>query len=141
MKIFEYRGDRGDGTFRIAATSMRDAYLRARENGRISGEVHLAKFRQRTRVTEVVRGSDEFDIQYELVPNPYDARAAWEGHWFETFGRELEHVDAHDAERVWTLLDVEEQLWIVAGKHHVNRVGYLLSTSPWRDPCENYVVA
>lgn len=141
MRVYQYRYDPDGIAFSIAATSIRDAYLRAHEDAKIGGEVRFAEFRQRARATDIVRGCDEFDARYKLELNPYDSHAAWDGHWFETFGRELEHVAAQDAGRVWTLLEGEEHLWVAAGPHLVNRVGYLISTSRWRDPNETYVVA
>jgi len=141
MKIFDYREALTGDNFHIAAASMRDAFQRARDSGRISNEIRFSEFRERTRATKTVRGSDEFDARYELEPNPYDSFAAWEGHWFETFGQELKYVETRDAKRVWTLLDAEDQLWIVSGFHYVNRVGYLVSMSHWSDSRETYVVA
>jgi hypothetical protein len=141
MKIFEYQSPKDVGSFHIAATTKMEAYLRARETEKIETELSLAQFRRHTRVTEIVRDADVFDNLYELESNVFAPDAAWEGHWFETYGREVEFVANQDPRRVWTLVDAEDQLWIVAGRHFVNRVGYLLSKTPWRDPNETYVVA
>lgn len=141
MKIFEYRSPKDRDYFHVAATTKLDAYLQARETEKIEAELSFAQFRRHSRVLEVVKDSDAFDELYELESNIFAPDAAWEGHWFETYGRELEFVANQNPQRVWTLVDSEDLLWIIAGRHFVNRVGYLVSKISWRDPNEIYVVA
>jgi hypothetical protein len=54
-----------------------------------------------------------------------------QGCMFETFGEELDFVREFGKEnpkKVWTIIDGEgEDLYLIAGYHFVNRLGYILS--------------
>lgn len=55
---------------------------------------------------------------------------------FETYGRDLEAVRAQhqkDPTKVWTLLDCDGDLYIGAGFHYVNRIGYFITEKSWED--------
>jgi hypothetical protein len=79
---------------------------------------------------------DAFAALYPLIPNHLNPGAAWSpgegpGCLFETFGDELDFVRRQDPHTVWTLLDGEDgDLYLRSGIHFVNRLGYLISTSP-----------
>ena len=79
---------------------------------------------------------DQFDDQYPMVPNHMNRSAGWAvgedgGCLFETHGQELDFVKRQDRRRVWTLVDGDDNdMYVVSGLHHVNRVGYLLSRDP-----------
>jgi hypothetical protein len=54
--------------------------------------------------------------------------------WFETYGEELEEVKAQvtkDPRKVWTIVDCEGKLYVVAGCHFVNRLNYIITELPW----------
>lgn len=56
------------------------------------------------------------------------------GRMFETFGKEVEHVQAilkSDPGKVWTLLDCDGHQVISSGYHHVNRMGYFVTEVPF----------
>lgn len=79
---------------------------------------------------------DEFDASYSLLHNHFNPNASWAigdgpGCLFETYGEELDFVRQQDPQTVWTILDSDNgnQL-VVSGYHFVNRVGYLISTTP-----------
>ena len=79
---------------------------------------------------------DEFDATYSLLPNHLNPNASWAigdgpGCLFETYGDELDFVRRQDPRTVWTFLDGDDgnQL-VVSGYHYVNRIGYLISTTP-----------
>ena len=57
---------------------------------------------------------------------------------FETYGEDLEQIRRTYPNKVWTLLDYDGKLIIVAGYHHVNRLNYIVSIRPWSDPTECY---
>lgn len=72
---------------------------------------------------------------------------SWNGELYETFGRELEYVQAMAkdpvlSKRLWTILesDSNDNVFIIqAGYHIVNRYGYLITTEPWEDEEEFYI--
>jgi hypothetical protein len=82
---------------------------------------------------------DEFDATYSLRPNHFNPNASWTigdgpGCLFETYGEELAFVRNQNPRTIWTLLDGDDgdQL-VVSGYHLVNRIGYLISTTPIPD--------
>ena len=85
---------------------------------------------------------DEFDARYTLVPNHLDLNASWtygDGHGclFETYGEELDFVRAQDPQTIWTLVDGSNgDQYLHSGYHLVDRIGYLISTSPVPDGTE-----
>jgi hypothetical protein len=82
---------------------------------------------------------DEFEAKYPLVPNHLDTNASWTygdgpGCLFETYGEELAFVRGQDPRTIWTLVDHPEddnKELVFSGYHHVNRLGYLISTVPF----------
>ena len=80
---------------------------------------------------------EQFETQYRPIPNHIDPNAGWnfgtdQGCLFETFGAEFEFVRQYDPQKIWTLIDADEgrDMYIVSGRHHVNRVGYILTENP-----------
>ncbi len=82
---------------------------------------------------------DEFEAQFPLVANPLNPHAGWTGDdgrgcLFETCGTEFDFVRQQNPCCVWTLLDTDEGVLVLAsGFHFVNRLGYLVSTVPVSD--------
>lgn len=67
---------------------------------------------------------------FKPIKNDIDENASGDGCMFETFGAELDKVVAAnkaDPGKVWTLLDVDGDLYIGQGYHHVNRMGYFIT--------------
>lgn len=54
---------------------------------------------------------------------------------FETFAPEVDAVKSllasAAANRIWTLLDCDGKLYVCAGWHYVNRLGYFITDIPW----------
>ncbi|EAQ81502.1 hypothetical protein [Blastopirellula marina] len=79
---------------------------------------------------------DEFDQRFPLVSNHLNSHAGWAigdgpGCLFETYGEELAFVRGQDVRFVWTLIDGDDgDMYLVGGFHHVNRIGYLISSKP-----------
>jgi hypothetical protein len=79
---------------------------------------------------------DEFDNRYILLENHINPNASWgygdrPGCLFESFGDELNFVNQQDPQTIWTLIDGDNgDMYLISGLHFINRVGYLLSTSP-----------
>jgi len=86
---------------------------------------------------------NEFDVTYPLLSNHFDPNASWasgdgNGCLFETYGEELDFVRRQDPQTIWTIVDTDDgDQMVISGYHHVNRVGYLISTT--RVP-ENQVI-
>jgi len=82
---------------------------------------------------------DEFDATYSLRTNHLNPNASWvigdgPGCLFETYGEELDFVRQQDPRTVWTFLDGDDgDLFVISGYHFVNRIGYLISTTPIPD--------
>ena len=71
----------------------------------------------------------EFD-EIELEDNHLVENASWEGKMFETYGEEFEHVKAVHTKhpnRVLTILDEGDNLFVESGVHVINRLGYLIT--------------
>lgn len=80
---------------------------------------------------------NHYDLLYQVwfntfrpIKNHLDNNASHDGHMFETYGTELDYVQAiHKTtpDRVWTVLDADGDTYIASGYHHVNRLGYLIT--------------
>ncbi|MDD5141017.1 MAG: hypothetical protein PHY43_12250 [Verrucomicrobiales bacterium] len=82
---------------------------------------------------------DEFEERYELLKNNFDKSAPYEGAWFETYGEEELFVRSANPKQIWTIVDSDEGLWLIAGFHIVNRLGYLITQTPWKSENEIYL--
>jgi hypothetical protein len=82
---------------------------------------------------------EEFNSRYQLIVNPLNPLAGWalndsDGCLYETYGEELEFVKRQPARQIWTLVDGDDgALYLLSGFHLVNRIGYLVSTTPVPD--------
>jgi hypothetical protein len=52
---------------------------------------------------------------------------------FETYGEELEFVQAQDPRYVWTEVQADSSMILVAGYAYVNRLNYFICKEPWTD--------
>lgn len=57
---------------------------------------------------------------------------------FETYGLDLEEVINTNYNHIWTLVDCDGKLRIVAGYHLVNRMNYIITKKPWKSKEECY---
>ena len=55
---------------------------------------------------------------------------------FETYGEDWDKVRRTSHQNIWTLVDCDGKLVIVAGCHLVNRMNYLVTKNQWRDGTE-----
>ena len=61
------------------------------------------------------------------------------GCMYETFGEELDYICEQPNKRVWTLIDTGgRDMSLIAGKHFVNRMGYIVTAEEWEDEYEEY---
>lgn len=75
---------------------------------------------------------DQF-YEIDFIQNHLDDNASWDGTMFETYGAEAEFVKSQEPNKIWTLIDVDYGMSVVAGWHFVNRIGYFISDKPWTD--------
>lgn len=60
----------------------------------------------------------------------------------ETFGEDIDlvlQVNNSTPKRVWTMIDGDNGMYLVAGFHFVNRVYYVVTNEEWQDSDEEYV--
>jgi len=56
---------------------------------------------------------------------------------YGTTPEEIAALDAAGENRVWTVLDGDDDAIVIAsGRHHVNRIGYIITQEPWAQDCE-----
>lgn len=93
-------------------------------------------------VEHVETEEDKFDTwvnKYRPVKNHLNPGAPFDGTMFETYERELAHVERQDQHHVWTYVTGDEnQDIITAGFHFVNRQGYFITEVPWTDETESF---
>ncbi len=79
-----------------------------------------------------------FESQYQLIPNHLTGI----GQMFETYGPEYEFVRSQAPDSIWTLIqgDTDSKLWVVAGFHFVNRLGYFITTEAHKSENEEYLL-
>jgi len=81
----------------------------------------------------------EFKHHYPLLTNHINPHSSWtsgdnNGCLFETHGLELVFVKSQPTNRIWTIIDGEDNhLYLLSGFHFANRIGYLISTKPSPD--------
>lgn len=80
---------------------------------------------------------DEWVDQYRPIPNPTGDSGFCIGDdclMYETYAPDLDVVTAaheKDPRTVWTLLDVDGDLYLGDGFHYVNRMGYFITEVPY----------
>lgn len=89
---------------------------------------------------ELHPGLDEFAERYTLARNhlrPNEDFPA--GCMFETFGDELKFVRRQNPKTIWTLVEDDGLIWLSAGFHLVNRLGYFVTLQEWQSKDEIYL--
>ena len=84
---------------------------------------------------QVIMTEDDFYAKYNPIKNPFYENpedCAFDGCMFETYGPELEFVvDTRTTNKnklqIWTIIEVEDNMYYLSGYHFVNRFGYLLT--------------
>lgn len=80
------------------------------------------------------QGWNQWDSKYRPIKNHLVRDP--DQQMFETYGEELEFVQAQDPRYIWTYLQGDMSDLICAGYHFVNRLGYYISSVPWEDEDE-----
>ena len=75
--------------------------------------------------TPIEMTEDEFDSKFTVKPNHIVPENE---HGYETYGPENDYVtDPDNANKVWTVVDTDEGLYLLSGYHHVNRVHHVVT--------------
>jgi hypothetical protein len=81
------------------------------------------------------QGWDVWVEKFKPINNHLDKYATPENptKMFETYGEEVEFVQAQDPRYVWTNVQGDMSDLLVAGYAYVNRLGYYVTEIPWDD--------
>jgi hypothetical protein len=77
----------------------------------------------------------EWSAKYRPIKN----HITNDGYSFETYGQELDYVCLQPHSTVWTEMDGDEGVYIVAGYHLANRIQYYITEIPWTDDEDPFV--
>ena len=76
----------------------------------------------------------QWEEKYRPINNHLDENASFDGIMFETYGEEVEFVKRQNPKCIWTYAEEDDKLFIDAGWHYVNRLGYFITEVPCDDP-------
>ncbi len=94
--------------------------------------------------THIQHDIEEFYNLYDPQKNHINEYAAEDGYMYETYGPEITYI--HEIlkqypQRIWTVVDNNDGWYgIVAGCHHVNRMGYMITHEEWQSEDEEYTI-
>lgn len=84
---------------------------------------------------------DDFVDIYKPINNSIANKDyTFESNTFETYGEEEAFVYAQPDNLVWTEVDGDNGIYIIAGKHYVNRIHYYVCEVPFTNDNEEVVV-
>jgi hypothetical protein len=88
-------------------------------------------------MTEIVKTfktltEDEFYAQFNPVKNHIDEDCSFDGCMYETYGRDINYINAVAKDpvaklKLWTIIEAEGKMFYVSGYHYVNRFGYIIT--------------
>ena len=73
----------------------------------------------------------EWVDKYKPITNKYENDAPFNGTLFSVSEKDLVH--STPANNVWTLIEVEKDMYIENGYHLVNRIGFFITEIPFTD--------
>lgn len=77
---------------------------------------------------------DDWIEKYKPLKNKTTRREECNGWYYETYGKDDEYIrNFPDQNRIWTILSIDGEEWIVSGWHYVNRFGYFITKHPLAD--------
>jgi len=79
-------------------------------------------------INHIVRAKTNSDIADEDI-------APWSGCMYETYGEEydyvLKQIYANRNNHIWTIMENDDELVLVAGHSFINRMGYVITEKGW----------
>jgi len=77
---------------------------------------------------------EDFIQKYKPIKNHLNEDRGYNGYAFETFGEELDYICKFNVKQVWTIVSEDnEETYILAGYHYVNRLSYILTEIEWEN--------
>ena len=85
---------------------------------------------------------DEWVEKYKPIKNHLDEDTSFDGCAFETYDEELEFVQSQNPYNIWTLVNAEDESYVVPGFCWVNRELYFVTEKPFTEENlkEHYLV-
>ena len=86
---------------------------------------------------------EQWESKYKPVINHLDKYSTPEmpTRMFETYGAEQEYVYSVDEKLVWTEIQGDMSMLLIAGRHFVNRLGYYICEEPWETGDEQVLIS
>jgi hypothetical protein len=85
-----------------------------------------------------ILGWDAWAEKYKPIKNKFSKHDEL---MFETYGQEVEFVQAQDPRYVWTNVQGDMSDLIIAGYAYVNRLCYYITEIPWEDEDEYVLIS
>ena len=77
---------------------------------------------------------DEFLEKYKPVNNHLRLDSPFDNKMFETHDSELSFVKSNIKNgNVWTILENNDEMWVIPGMFYVNRIGYFITEEPYEN--------
>jgi len=79
---------------------------------------------------------DSFYETFKPQQNHLDDNAPFDGAMYETYGDEAlyaNHINRVSPKKVWTIIEGDEGMQYITGKHWVNRLGYFICEVEWEE--------
>lgn len=76
---------------------------------------------------------DEWEEKYNPIKNHLDENAPFDGCAFETYDEEVEFIQKQNPYNIWTLVNAEDESYVVPGFCWVNRECYFITEKPFTD--------
>lgn len=73
--------------------------------------------------------SDKYNIK-DIAP--------FDGYMYEPFNKEFEYIRNQSKDKVWTIIDDGDDLYLISGFHIINSVGYIVTKMPYKTKNEIY---
>jgi hypothetical protein len=95
-----------------------------------------------------MKNETDFDTKYtydiSTLSSVFEADNG-QGGMFETYSPDIDHIlslanDPNNAKRIWTMIDGDDGMYLIAGYHLVNRIYYIVTMEEWTDEDEEYLM-
>lgn len=91
-------------------------------------------------VQSVTMNYEEWIEKFKPLENAISEREEFDHCLFETYGRDQSYIARRENDNdIWTLVEAGDNLFIIEGYHHVNRLGYFITQKKY-DPNTNYFI-
>jgi hypothetical protein len=77
---------------------------------------------------------DEFLEKYKPVNNHIRLDSPFDNKMFETYDGELSFVKSNIKNgTVWTIVENNDDMWVIPGMFYINRIGYFVTEEPYEN--------